>query len=140
MTRPFHLALPTTDLKNTQAFYTDLLQCKLGRTSERWIDVDFFGHQLVFHDCGGQALPSYYNPVDAYQVPVPHFGVALLPEAFQQLATRLQGRVKFLIEPCVRFENTPGEQHTMFFKDPNDYALEFKSFANDRFIFEPFDA
>ncbi len=139
MIRPFHLALPTTDLNATKGFYTELLQCKLGRSDDSWIDIDFFGHQLVFHDCGGQALPNYYNPVDKHQVPIPHFGVVLLPETFKELAERLHHKVAFVVEPSVRFEGTAGEQHTMFFKDPNGYALEFKSFADDKFIFEPFE-
>ncbi len=139
MIRPFHLALPTTDLNATKGFYTELLQCKLGRSDDSWIDIDFFGHQLVFHDCGGQALPNYYNPVDKHQVPIPHFGVVLLPEAFKELAERLHHKVAFVVEPSVRFEGTAGEQHTMFVNDPNGYALEFKSFADDKFIFEPFE-
>lgn len=139
MPRPFHLALPTTDLAATRVFYCDVLGCTLGRTDSTWIDLDLFGHQLVFHDCGGNTLPTLFNPVDAHQVPIPHFGIVLEPADFDALAARLRGAVEFIIEPTKRFVGTPGEQQTMFFKDPNGLSLEFKSFADDRFIFEPFE-
>lgn len=139
MLRPFHLALPTTDLTTTRQFYTTILGCTVGREDLSWIDLDFFGHQLVFHDCGGEGLPTLYNPVDQHQVPLPHLGVILKPGQFSSLATKLQGQVAFIIEPTTRFKGTAGEQQTMFFKDPIGYALEFKSFEDDRFIFEPFE-
>ena len=137
--RPFHLALPCKDLASTQAFYCDVLGCSLGRTSETWIDLNLYGHQLVFHDCGGETLPERHNPVDRHAIPVPHFGIVLTPSSWEALAARLRGKVNWILEPDIRFENTPGEQRTLFFRDPNDYALEFKSFADDRFLFEPFD-
>ncbi|MDA8661012.1 VOC family protein [Luminiphilus sp.] len=137
--RPFHLALPCKDLASTQAFYCDVLGCSLGRTSETWIDLNLYGHQLVFHDCGGETLPERHNPVDRHAIPVPHFGIVLTPSSWEALAVRLRGKVNWILEPDIRFENTPGEQRTLFFRDPNDYALEFKSFADDRFLFEPFD-
>lgn len=139
MPRPFHLALPTIDLTATQHFYCDVLGCELGRTDSTWIDLNLFGHQLVFHDCGGEGLPTLYNPVDVHQVPIPHFGIVLEPADFVALAARLEGQVEFVIAPDRRFVGTPGEQQIMFFKDPNGYSLEFKSFADDRFIFEPFE-
>ena len=91
MLRPFHLALPTTDLTTTRQFYTAILGCTVGREDLSWIDLDFFGHQLVFHDCGGEGLPTLYNPVDQHQVPLPHFGVILKPGQFSSLATKLAG-------------------------------------------------
>lgn len=139
MLRPFHLALPTTDLAGTRRFYVDVLGCSIGRTDDTWIDLDLFGHQLVFHDCGGEGLPTLYNPVDRHQVPIPHFGVLLTPDAFDDLIQTVRDKVTFIIEPSIRFEGTPGEQRTLFLKDPNGYALEFKSFADDRFIFAPFE-
>jgi extradiol dioxygenase family protein len=140
MIRPFHLAFPCADLEQTKAFYTEILGCGLGREDSSWVDLDFFGHQLVFHVCGGETLPKYYNPVDAHQVPLPHFGVILKPADFDALAERLRGNVEFVIEPYRRFKGTPGEQDTMFFFDNNGYALEFKAFEDDRFIFEPFES
>lgn len=140
MIRPFHLALPCANIEETTEFYTSVLGCKVGRSDETWVDLDLFGHQLVFHYCGGEILGRYFNPVDQHQVPLPHFGVLLKPDAFDQLAERLRSRVKFVIEPYRRFKGTPGEQDTLFFYDNNGYALEFKAFADDQYIFAPFDA
>ena len=140
MPRPFHLAFPCSDIAQTRRFYCELLGAGIGRTADSWIDLDFFGHQLVFHHCGGETLPKYYNPVDNDQVPLPHFGVILAPENFDAFAARITGHVEFVIEPTTRFAGTRGEQRTMFFLDPDSYALEFKSFADDRFIFSPFES
>lgn len=136
--RPFHLALPTAKLKETQGFYCEVLGCSLGRTSDDWIDLDLYGHQLVFHVTGSGPLAESYNPVDAHSVPIPHFGVVLTPDQHLALCSRINGKVEMIIEPSVRFEGTPGEQRTVFFRDPNGYALEFKSFANDEDLFAPF--
>lgn len=136
--RPFHLALPTAKLKETQGFYCEVLGCSLGRTSDDWIDLDLYGHQLVFHVTGSGPLAESYNPVDAHSVPIPHFGVVLTPDQHLDLCSRINGKVEMIIEPSVRFEGTPGEQRTVFFRDPNGYALEFKSFANDEDLFAPF--
>ena len=105
-----------------------------------WIDLDFFGHQLVFHVTGAGPLPQSHNPVDAHSVPIPHFGVVLTPDAHRTLCERIEGKVNMIIEPSIRFEGTPGEQRTVFFQDPNGYALEFKSFANDDDLFATFDS
>ncbi len=136
--RPFHLALPCRDLSVTQAFYCENLGCQLGRTSDTWIDLNLFGHQVVFHHCGGETLPELHNPVDTHQIPIPHFGVVLTPIDFETLANRVAGRVTMIVQPTVRFAGTPGEQKTLFFRDPNGYALEFKSFEDDRYLFAPF--
>ncbi len=136
--RPFHLALPTAKLKETQRFYCEVLGCSLGRTSDDWIDLNLYGHQLVFHVTGSGPLAESYNPVDAHSVPIPHFGVVLMPDQHRDLCSRIDGKVEMIIEPSVRFEGTPGEQRTVFFRDPNGYALEFKSFANDEDLFAPF--
>lgn len=136
--RPFHLALPTTKLKETQRFYCEVLGCSLGRTSDDWIDLNLYGHQLVFHVTGSGPLAESYNPVDAHSVPIPHFGVVLTPDQHRDLCSRIDAKVEMIIEPSIRFEGTPGEQRTVFFRDPNGYALEFKSFANDEDLFAPF--
>ena len=94
--RPFHLALPTQKLEATQRFYCDVLGCTLGRTSDHWIDINLFGHQLVFHDCGVEALAQAHNPVDAHSVPIPHFGVVLTPEDHRALCEKSkEGRVHY---------------------------------------------
>lgn len=132
---PFHLALPVDDLASARSFYVDLLGCGTGREDERWIDLDFFGHQVTLH-LGGRGSGEAANPVDGDQVPVPHFGVILATDDWQALADRLQAAgVGFLIGPRVRFRGKPGEQRTMFLRDPCGNALEFKSFADPGRIF-----
>jgi extradiol dioxygenase family protein len=129
--RPFHLAFPVRDLEQARAFYGGLLGCLEGRSSERWIDFDFFGHQIVTHlapESGGDAA---VNPVDGHGVPVPHFGVVLAPKDFDAMAERLNAAgVRFEIEPYTRFKGEPGEQSTMFFRDPSGNAIEMKAFAS----------
>jgi extradiol dioxygenase family protein len=128
--QPFHLAIPVKELQETRTFYNTILNCEEGRSSERWVDLDFFGHQLVLHiaDTGGE---KDSNPVDGHDVPVPHFGVVLTMDAWDELAERLKSQgVSFIIEPYIRFKGEVGEQATMFFKDPSGNALEFKAFKD----------
>lgn len=135
---PFHLAFPVTDLELSRDFYAQLLGCKLGRSSERWIDFDFFGHQVVAHlvDKSVDEGSAESNPVDGHDVPVPHFGVVLAWEKWHELAERLQQQnIEFVIEPYTRFEGEPGEQATMFFLDPSGNALEFKAFKDPAALF-----
>jgi len=124
---PFHLAIPVRDVEEAKTFYTEVLGCAVGRQSDHWVDLNFFGHQLVCHEA---ALPvAYGNPVDGDDVPVPHFGVVLTMERWQVLAARLKSLdMDFVIEPRIRFQGLPGEQATMFFKDPSGNAIEFKAF------------
>jgi uncharacterized protein len=129
---PFHLAIRVRDLAAARAFYGGLLGCAEGRSSDGWVDFDFFGHQLVCHAAadGGVPGPSH-NPVDGHDVPVPHFGMVLEMREWEALAGRLKAAgVAFVIEPCVRFRGQPGEQATMFLTDPSGNALEFKSFRD----------
>ena len=134
--RPFHLAFPVRDLEAARRFYADVLGCRLGRTSERWIDFDFFGHQITAHlvSAGDGETPD--NTVDGDQVPVRHFGVILTRSDWDALAARLRSLgTDFLIEPRIRFRGEPGEQATLFLRDPSGNALEFKAFADDTGIF-----
>ena len=131
MPQPFHLAIPVSDLELTRKFYQEVLGCEEGRTDTRWVDFNFFGHQLVLHQKEGLKQASVSNPVDGKEVPVPHFGVVLSVEDWNNLAERLNARgIEFIIEPYIRFEGEPGEQRTMFFEDPEGNALEFKAFAD----------
>jgi len=129
---PFHLAIPVHDLAAARAFYGGVLGCAEGRSAERWIDFDLFGHQLVCHRVDGARAPlAGDNPVDGHDVPVPHFGVVLELPDWEALATRLRAAgTRFVIEPHVRFPDQPGEQATMFLLDPSGNALEFKGFAD----------
>jgi extradiol dioxygenase family protein len=136
MLRPFHLAFPVHDLAAARAFYGRTLGCPEGRSSESWIDFDLFGHQIVTHLDPAAKPVAVSNPVDGYNVPVPHFGVVLTMNAWQGLADRLKAAgIAFGIEPHIRFVGQPGEQATMFFYDPSGNALEFKAFADDSQLF-----
>lgn len=128
--RPFHLAIPVKELEATRIFYNTTLNCSEGRSSDHWVDLDFYGHQLVLH-ISDQAQAENHNPVDGHAVPIPHFGVVLTMEDWKELADRLKkAEIEFIIEPYIRFEGEPGEQATMFFRDPSGNALEFKAFNN----------
>lgn len=132
----FHLAIPVSDLATCRAFYANVLGLSEGRSDRTWVDFDLYGHQLVLHEIQVDTAIAGRNPVDGDAVPVPHFGVILSITAWQALASRLRAEgVSFVIEPHVRFEGLPGEQHTMFFLDPSGNALEFKAFADDRQVF-----
>ncbi len=132
----FHLAFPVADLQETLTFYRDVLGCETGRSSDQWIDFDFWGHQVVAHLSPDEAGKSSMNEVDGHAVPSKHFGLILEWEQWEELAERLQEKgVNFIIEPYIRFEGQPGEQATMFFKDPSGNALEFKAFRNEDQIF-----
>jgi extradiol dioxygenase family protein len=134
----FHLALPVTDLEAARAFYCDILGCPTGRESERWIDFDFFGHQLVAHLVPVSEHPAAArNPVDGEQVPAMHFGPILEWADFLTLRQRLESLgIQFAIKPQVRFAGRAGEQVTMFISDPSGNHLEFKAFRDQAMLFE----
>ena len=133
---PFHLAIPVKEITTTRSFYRDILGCKEGRSSDHWVDFDFFGHQLVIHIKNVKKNIKVENKVDGKDVPVPHFGVVLEWNLFSQFEKRIRSNVEFIIEPYIRFEGQRGEQKTMFFKDPSGNALEFKAFKNIDQLFE----
>lgn len=135
--RPFHLAVVVHDLAQARSFYGGLLGCSEGRSSSRWVDFNFFGHQFVCHlDEGRVADGQIRNSVDGDAVPVPHFGIVLNMKEWQSLRDRLTSAgISFVIEPHIRFQGKTGEQATMFFCDPSGNALEFKAFGDDRQIF-----
>lgn len=130
--QPFHLAIPVDDLEKARIFYRETLKCEEGRSSDHWVDFNFFGHQLVIHYKAAQEERNTgSNPVDGKDVPIPHFGVVLDWETFQDFSEELKRKnINFEIEPYIRFEGQVGEQATMFFKDPCGNALEFKAFKN----------
>ena len=135
-TQPFHLAIPVQNLEKCRTFYRDVLNCEEGRSSDHWVDFNFFGHQLVIHQKDGFNPERISNPVDGHDVPVPHFGVVLTWEDWQTLSERLKTtNTKFIIEPCIRFKGKVGEQATMFFNDPENNALEFKAFKDMNQLF-----
>jgi extradiol dioxygenase family protein len=136
MPQPFHLAIPVHDLSAARQFYGGLFGCPEGRSSNEWVDFDFFGHQLVAHLDPGRHAHVHHNEVDGKDVPVPHFGVVMEWEAWQALAARLRTRgTRFEIEPGIRFAGQVGEQATMFLYDPSGNALEFKAFKDPSRLF-----
>jgi uncharacterized protein len=128
---PFHVAFPVHDLGLARAFYGETLGCPEGRSSEEWVDFNFYGHQIVAHLAPRETGQAQRNTVDSHGVPVRHFGIVLPMAEWEALAQRLRARgVSFLIEPYIRFKGQPGEQATMFFLDPSGNALEIKAFAD----------
>ena len=133
---PFHLAIPVDNLEKSRKFYKNILGCEEGRSSDHWVDFNFFGHQLVIHFDKNKTISKKSNPVDGKEVPIPHFGVVLKWNEFHQFSEVLKKKkIIFIIEPYIRFQGLVGEQATMFFKDPSGNALEFKSFKDPSQIF-----
>lgn len=136
MGTPFHLAFPVKDIASTRAFFGDLLGCEIGRSTDKWIDFNFFGHQLSAHVKPEELAQAHANQVDGKNVPVRHFGAVLEWQQWHGLADKLRAHgMEFVIEPYIRFEGEVGEQATMFFLDPSGNALEFKSFKDPSQIF-----
>ncbi len=132
----FHLAYTVNDLDSTRRFYGDLLGCQEGRSTESWVDFDFFGNQLSLHI--GQTIKELESDsrVDNVEVPLPHFGCVIDWDLFHNLADKLKSAgILFITEPTIRFEGMPGEQATMFLEDYSQNALEFKSFRNPNEVF-----
>ena len=132
---PFHLAIPVSNLEESVIYYRDILGLDEGRSSKKWADFNFFGHQLVCHvsdNINEQAI----NPVDGEEVPVPHFGVVLSIKEFEDFLLKISDKdIDFIIEPTVRFKGEIGEQRTLFFKDPSGNAIEIKAFKDMNNLF-----
>ena len=133
----FHLAYHVHDLDAARAFYCGLLGCKEGRSTDTWVDIDFFGHQLSLH-LGEPFAVTNTGKVGNHMVPMPHLGVILLMPAWQALADRLQQSpgFQFVLAPNIRFAGEPGEQATMFFLDPSGNPIEVKGFAEWAQVYE----
>ena len=132
----FHLAYTVSDLDSARKFYGDLLGCREGRSTESWVDFDFFGNQLSLHI--GQTIKRLDSDskVENVEVPLPHFGCVLDWGSFNRLADKLKSAgIKFTIEPNIRFKGMPGEQATMFFEDYSKNTLEFKAYRNPSEVF-----
>ena len=128
---PFHLAFPVHDLAAARQFYGQTLGCPEGRSSDEWIDFNFYGHQIVAHLAPSETGAAQRNAVDGHGVPVRHFGIVLPLADWEALAARLKATgTQFVIEPYIRFQGQPGEQATMFFLDPSGNAIEIKAFAD----------
>ena len=133
---PFHLAFTVYNLNKTKEFYKNVLGCRVGRSAERWIDFDFYGHQITAHLSTNDNKLRDINEVDSKKVPVSHFGLILLWKDWHSLSKDLlDKKVKFIIKPYIRFKGEIGEQATMFIGDPSENVIEFKSFKNKKMIF-----
>ena len=132
----FHLAIPVSDLDTANDFYINVLGCSKGRSSTKWMDFNFYGHQLVCHEVK-ELINKNSNAVDGNNIPVPHFGIILDWDQFHKLSANLQLKnINFIIEPTIRFKGKVGEQAIMFLHDPSGNAIEFKSFKNEEDIFK----
>ena len=136
MPQPFHYAFFVRDLSSTRQFYGQILGCTEGRSTETWVDFDFFGNQISAHTTGPVVPTKNTGQVEGIRVPMPHFGALLDWDAFSSLADRIRAAgVPFIVEPRTRYAGQPGEQATMFLLDPSGNALEFKAFADDSMLF-----
>ena len=132
----FHLAYTVSDLDSARRFYGDLLGCQEGRSTDTWVDFNFFGNQLSLHVGEVAKRSKTTSKVDNISVPMPHFGCVLDWNSFNDLADKLQSTgIKFIVEPNVRFKDLPGEQATMFFEDYSGNAIEFKAYRNPSEVF-----
>jgi extradiol dioxygenase family protein len=136
MTQPFHYAFFVRDLSSTRRFYGEILGCREGRSTDTWVDFDFFGNQISAHTTGPVTQTLRTGKVEGIEVPMPHFGALLDWDAFSNLADRIRiAGIEFILEPRIRYPGQPGEQATMFLLDPSGNALEFKSFRHPEHVF-----
>ena len=134
--RPFHLAIPVTNIQIAHDWYVNILDCQVERKSDSWMDFDFFGHQLVAHLVNVREDASSINLVDGEDVPARHFGIILQIQDWKSMVQSLKDKgMKFLIQPQIRFKEETGEQSTFFILDPFGNALEFKAFQDDNQIY-----
>ena len=132
----FHLAYHVNDLAAARRFYGGVLGCAEGRSTETWVDFDFFGHQISAHTTGSVVPTEAKGEVDGIAVPMPHFGAILGWDEFHELAAAIRAaELVFVIAPRVRFAGQPAEQATMFLLDPSGNALEFKAFRHPEHVF-----
>ena len=136
MPQPFHFAFFVRDLDSTRRFYGEILGCREGRSTDTWVDFDFFGNQISAHLTDDVPVSRHTGQVDGVAVPMPHFGALLPWDAFQGVADRIRAAgIQFILEPSIRYPGQPGEQATMFLLDPSGNALEFKSFRHPEHVF-----
>ena len=132
----FHLAYTVTDLDSARRFYGELLGCQEGRSTDTWVDFNFFGNQLSLHVGELVKRSKTTSKVENISVPIPHFGCVLDWNSFHDLADKLQSAdIKFIVEPSVRFQDLLGEQATMFFEDYSGNAIELKAYRNPSEVF-----
>lgn len=130
---PFHLALPVNSIAAAREFYAKVLGCKEGRSTEAWMNFDFYGHNIVVHRDPNHRGHNHSNIVDGHSVPVPHFGIVMNWEEWHELADNLKKeKVRFVVEPYTRSKDEQGEKASMFLLDPSGNALEFKAYKDPK--------
>ena len=135
MSEPFHFAFFVRDLASTRRFYGEILGCREGRSTDTWVDFDFFGNQISAHTTGAVTPTQNTGKVEELLVPMPHFGALLPWDEFTRWPAGSGPRAPFVLEPRIRYAGQPGEQATMFLLDPSGNALEFKSFKHPEHVF-----
>ena len=134
--RAFHYAFKVKDIPSTRKFYIEILGCAEGRSTETWIDFNFFGNQLSAHVSDNFPALDYCGKVDGISVPIPHFGCLLEPAEFKQVQMKLEtAKIDFVVEPQLRYPGKVGEQLTMFVFDYSGNPIEFKAFSNQDEVF-----
>lgn len=132
----FHYAFKVRDIESTRAFYVDILGCTEGRSTDTWIDFDFFGHQLSAHVSEDIPELDYCGIVDGVKVPIPHFGCLLSHEQFAVVNHSLESaKIEFVVKPQTRYAGEKSEQQTMFVLDFSGNPIEFKSFVDINAVF-----
>ena len=133
----FHLAFAVDDLEAARDFYVDVLGCRIGRSTETWIDFDFFGYPITAHKSAANTAHTA-SPVDGHDIPVPHFGLVMGWEDWHRAVDHMNYiGVRFRVAPHIRFKDRPGEQATFFLEDPSGNCLEFKAFRHPEELFTP---
>lgn len=136
MSIPFHLAFSVKNISKTQHFYVDILGCTVTKSTEHWLNINFFGHQLSIHENPQMKNDKKKIIVEEKEVPLHHFGVILKKTEWEDMAKRLKkAKVKFLIEPKLKHEKQVCEQAIMFLEDPSGNGIEFKCYTDPKHIF-----
>ena len=134
--RPFHIAFPVYNIDVTIKWYKNILGCTIGRQDKKWVDFNFYGHQISGHLIDQDDTTIQTNIVDGENIPARHFGIILKKSEWKNLSEKLKSKnIEFIIKPNIRFKGQKGEQSIFFIKDPSGNVLEFKSFKNDEMIF-----
>jgi extradiol dioxygenase family protein len=134
--KSFHYAFKVKDLVSTRRFYVEILGCREGRSTETWIDFDFFGNQLSAHVSDNLSISDYCGQVDGIKVPIPHFGCLLDQDEFERIRSKLEAeKIEFIVKAQMRYEGRSGEQMTMFVFDFSGNPIEFKSFTREDEVF-----
>ena len=136
MNTPFHLALPCKSISNTRKFYIETLGAEEGRNSDKWLDINLFGHQLTFTKAGNYDFNFKNYKLNDQILPAFHFGVIIDIDTWGKTYTDLLTKDIEITTESTFLENKIGEHVSFFVTDPNGYKVEFKSFKKSKEIFE----